>query len=154
MRTSDEPTILVDADACPVKQEIVELANIHSVAYKFIASYAHMKAEYRTDEWTFVDSSKEAVDLYIQNYSKRGDVVITQDIGLASTLLLNGVHVLSPRGNVYEEGHIHTALDMRYLSAKARRQGVYGKGPKPFKEEDRQRFKKELTKILSKIEGF
>lgn len=113
-----------------------------------------MKAEYRSDEWTFVDSSKEAVDLYIQNYSKRGDVVITQDIGLASTLLLNGVHVLSPRGNVYEEGQIHTALDMRYLSAKARRQGVYGKGPKPFKEEDRQRFKNELTKILSKIEGF
>ena len=101
-----------------------------------------------------MDSSKEAVDLYIMNHVQTGDIVVTQDIGLASTLLLKGVYVLSPKGKSYDEKDIHTALDLRYLSAKARRKGIYGKGPKPYSREDRSRFVKELTKILSKFEGF
>lgn len=112
-----------------------------------------MKSEQDGANWKFVDSSKEAVDLFIMNKVKQQDVVITQDIGLASTLLVKGVYVLSPRGKVIEEKDIHTALDLRYLSAKARRRGIYGKGPKPFTDDDRQRFKRNLMRILSKIEG-
>ncbi|MDQ0269483.1 YaiI/YqxD family protein [Cytobacillus purgationiresistens] len=145
--------ILVDADSCPVKSEIVEMADAFSVPVLFVASYAHMKNDLSDTAWKFVDSTKEAVDLYIMNHVKAGDVVVTQDIGLASTLLLNGVYVLSPKGNLYEESQIHTALDMRYLSAKARRRGVYGKGPKPYKAEDRRRFVDQLAKILSNFEG-
>ncbi|WP_338030780.1 DUF188 domain-containing protein [Cytobacillus citreus] len=51
------------------------------------------------------------------NHASPSDIVVTQGIGLASTLLLKGVYVLSPRGILYEEKEIHTALDMRYLSA-------------------------------------
>jgi uncharacterized protein YaiI (UPF0178 family) len=87
------------------------------------------------------------------NHVKAGDIVVTQDIGLASTLLLKEVHVMSPKGIIFEENEIHTALDMRYLSAKARRRGIYGKGPKPFSQDDRIRFIKQLTKILSNFEG-
>ncbi len=112
-----------------------------------------MTKEQEEMKWKYVDSSKEAVDLFIMNKVKKQDIVITQDIGLASTLLLKGVYVLSPRGIVMEEKDIQTALDMRYLSAKARRRGIYGKGPKSFSEDDRQRFKKNLKRILSKIEG-
>jgi uncharacterized protein len=83
------------------------------------------------------------------NHVKAGDLVITQDIGLASTLLPKDVYVLSPRGIPFEEKSIYLALDMRYLSAKARRNGVYGKGPKPFTNEDRIRFRNELIQILS-----
>ncbi|WP_407643412.1 DUF188 domain-containing protein [Cytobacillus dafuensis] len=104
-------------------------------------------------KWKFVDSRKEKVDLFIMNHALPSDIVITQDIGLASTLLLKGVYVLSPKGILYEEKENHTALDMRYLSSKARRRGIYGKGPKPYSREDRLRFVKELTKILSKFEG-
>ncbi|MBN6888903.1 uncharacterized protein ACUXCC_003804 [Cytobacillus horneckiae] len=144
---------MIDADSCPVKSEIVEIAKAFSVQYLFVASYAHMKNDRNDDEWKFVDSSKEAVDLYIQNHVRSRDIVVTQDIGLASTLLLDDVYVLSPKGNLYEESEIRTALDMRYLSAKARRRGIYGKGPKPYTAKDRQRFIDQLTKILSKFEG-
>lgn len=106
-----------------------------------------------TEIWKYVDTGKEAVDLYIMNHVKRKDIVVTQDIGLASTLLLREVFVLSPRGNLYDEKDIQTALDMRYLSAKMRRQGKYSKGPKPYTREDRQRFVKKLKEILSNFEG-
>jgi len=143
----------VDADSCPVKGEIVEIAKCYSVEVLFIASYAHMTREETEMKWKYVDSTKEAVDLFIMNAVKKQDIVITQDIGLASTLLLKNVHVLSPRGKIMEESEIATALDMRYLSAKARRRGIYGKGPKPFTEADRKNFQKNLIKVLSKIEG-
>lgn len=112
-----------------------------------------MKSDVNNMKWVYVDTSKEAADLYIMNHVKAGDLVITQDIGLASTLLLKGVYVLSPRGSLYEENSIHTALDMRYLAAKARKRGIYGKGPKSFSKQDRENFVQELSKILTKFEG-
>jgi uncharacterized protein len=147
------PTILVDADSCPVKEEIVEIANQFSIKILFVASYNHMKNNSMQVEWKYVDIGKEAADLYIMNHTRKGDIVITQDIGLASTLLPKGVHVLSVRGILFEEKDIQTALDFRYLKAKARKQGDYGKGPKPFTAEDRVRFVNQLTKILSNFAG-
>lgn len=81
----------------------------------------------------------------------RRDIVVTQDIGLASTLLLKEVFVLSPRGDLYKEKEMETALDLRFLSAKARRKGDYGKGPKPFSKEDRMKFIDSMSMILSNI---
>nr|WP_295969672.1 YaiI/YqxD family protein [uncultured Bacillus sp.] len=148
-----KPVIYVDADSCPVKEEIVENADEKGIEVFFIASYAHVKSDVNNMKWVYVDTSKEAADLYIMNHVKAGDLVITQDIGLASTLLLKGVYVLSPRGSLYEENSIHTALDMRYLAAKARKRGIYGKGPKSFSKQDRENFVQELSKILTKFEG-
>lgn len=88
------------------------------------------------------------------NNVKSGDAVVTQDIGLASTLLLKGVYVLSPRGILFEESEIRTAFEMRHLSAKARRRGVDGKGPKPFSQEDRSRFVQQLTRFCRILKGF
>lgn len=79
------------------------------------------------------------------------DVVVTQDIGLASLLLPKRVYTISPWGREYKEETIATALDLRFLSAKARRQGKYEKGPKAFKAEDRKAFTKQFAEILSKI---
>ncbi|MFO1443431.1 DUF188 domain-containing protein [Bacillus sp. Bva_UNVM-123] len=144
---------MVDADSCPVKEEIVEICKKYMAEAMFIASYAHMKNDLSDSAWIFVDSSKEAVDLYIMNHVEAGDVVVTQDIGLASTLLLKGVSVLSPRGILFQENEIQTALNMRYISAKARRRGIYAKGPKPFNQEDRSRFINQFSIILSNFEG-
>jgi uncharacterized protein YaiI (UPF0178 family) len=147
------PTILVDADSCPVKEEIVEIANQFSIKILFVASYNHLSHNSLQVEWKYVDVGKEAADLYIMNHTRKGDIVITQDIGLASTLLPKGVHVLSVRGILFEEKDIQTALDFRYLKAKARKRGDYGKGPKPLTANDRERFVKQLTKILSNFAG-
>lgn len=143
----------MDADSCPVKDEIVEIASRFSINVLFVASYNHIMNNSTYASWKYVDTGKEAADLYIMNHSANGDITVTQDIGLASTLLLKGVYVLSPKGILFEEKGIQTALDMRYISAKARRRGEYGKGPKPFSSGDRDRFVNELTKILSNFEG-
>lgn len=103
--------------------------------------------------WVYVDCEKEATDLYIMNHVKKHDLVITQDIGLASTLLAKGVIVISPKGIRYDEQTIITALDLRYLSAKARRQGMYGKGPKAYSKKDRITFKQELEEICRSLKG-
>lgn len=145
--------VYVDADSCPVKEDIVEIASYYHYELLFVASYAHMKRDNDEQKWKYVDSDKEAVDLFIMNATKKQDIVVTQDIGLASTLLLKQVTVLSLRGVIFKEESINTALDMRYLSAKARRKGVYGKGPKPYTEEDRQKFRRNFKRILSKDEG-
>lgn len=87
------------------------------------------------------------------NHVKDYDVVVTQDIGLTAALLGKKATVLHPRGFILDNNQIESALHMRYLSAKERRQGNYGKGPKAFTEEDKKRFKKKLNEILSKIKG-
>lgn len=130
-------------------KEIVEIAEQYSIPTVFVASYAHMKSDLGGLNWVFVDSEKEAVDLYVMNHVAKNDFAVTQDIGLASTLLAKGVYVISPRGILFEEKEIQTALDLRYLNAKARRQGVYGKGPKAFTLKDREKFTKGLDMLLS-----
>ncbi len=119
----------------------------------FVASYAHMKNDLQGQNWVFVDSHKEAVDLYIMNHVKKGDFAVTQDIGLASTLLAKGVYAISPRGILFEEKGMRTALELRHLSAKARRQGVHGKGPKAYTERDREKFIKGLSMLLSNFKA-
>jgi uncharacterized protein YaiI (UPF0178 family) len=75
---------------------------------------------------------KEAADLFIMNHAAKGDIAVTKDIGLASTLLPKGVYVLSPRGTLFEEKGILTALDMRFSSAKACRSESVEKGQNPY----------------------
>ena len=71
--------IYIDADSCPVKEEIVEITIDRGIVIQFVAFYAHMKNDVKNLKWKFVDSTKEAVDLYIMNHVKDGDLVITQD---------------------------------------------------------------------------
>lgn len=146
--------LFIDADSCPVKEEIVEIASKFRVRLLFVTSYNHLRNDSLNSDWHYVDMGKEAVDFYILNHTNRGDIVVTQDIGLASTLLLKGVKVLSPKGALFSEKDIQTTLDLRYLNAKARKKGIYGKGPKPFTVEDRQKFVNQLTEILSNFAGF
>ena len=73
-------------NSCPVKEEIVEIASTFSVKVLFIASYDHHgnnKTTYANATWKYVDSRKEAADLFIMNHTAKGDITVTQDIGLA-----------------------------------------------------------------------
>ncbi|MGF3103747.1 YaiI/YqxD family protein [Rossellomorea sp. DUT-2] len=143
----------MDADACPVKQEIIKITRGYGFDVVFVASNAHRKNTPDQGRWVYVDSSKEAADLYIMNHVRVHDVLVTQDIGLASLVLPKKVYAISPRGIAYREESIVTALDYRYVAAKERRRGNYGKGPKPFTNEDRETFSISFDKILSEIAG-
>lgn len=143
----------MDADACPVKEEISLISRRYSFGVVFVASHAHRKSEPEAGEWIYVDSSKESADLYIMNHVRPSDVLVTQDIGLASLVLPKHVYALSPRGKAYKEETIATALDYRYLAAKERRKGKYGKGPKAFTQSDRETFSANFENLLSQIAG-
>ncbi|MBP3039664.1 DUF188 domain-containing protein [Bacillaceae bacterium Marseille-Q3522] len=148
-----EKQIFVDADSCPVKDEIVEITKSIGIRPCFVASYAHVTDSDKQICWKYVDSSKEAADLYILNHVKTGDIVITQDTGLASILTAKKVISLSPDGHLFTEKEMQKILELRYLSAKARRQGIYDKGKKPFSNKERQKFVQQFTKILSNFAG-
>jgi uncharacterized protein len=142
--------LFVDADACPkpIKEEISFISRSFEINVYFIASYEHATNEKGVD-WIFVDTGPESVDLYIMNKIKKGDIVVTQDHGLGSILVSKGAIVITPRGKKLVEDDMPELLYSRYISAKERRAGNRTKGPKKFTQLDREKFAKELIKILS-----
>jgi len=145
--------IFVDADSCPVKKEVLSIAAAFSVPVIFVASIRHQLSKEIGGTWKYVDPDDQAADMYIFNHLRNKDLLVTQDIGLASLALSKGAFALSVRGYVYEEGKIESDLQFRYLAAKARRAGRHTKGPKALTNEDVQRFMQNLERILSKVAG-
>lgn len=144
-----KPILYVDADACPVKAEIVDICQQNNVEMVFVSSYAHTMTLPPVAKVVTVDSEKEAVDLYIMNKVKKDDICVTQDHALASILLAKGVFVLSPRGLIYREDTIGDMLEARHYNQKQRRMGARTKGPKAFEKKDRLHFARQLTALLN-----
>lgn len=149
-----KPTIVVDADACPVKREIVETARKHGVPVLLVASHDHRLQAENGVAIMQVDRSDQSVDLYIANRVVRGDIVVTQDFGLATIALARGAIALSPRGQQYDDGNIDYLMERRHELAKLRRGGGRTKGPKAMSDEDRACFQQKLTKVLESRQEF
>ncbi|GGD71341.1 YaiI/YqxD family protein [Paenibacillus nasutitermitis] len=145
---ANTPTIVVDADACPVKREIVEVARMMSIPVLMVASYDHRLEPGAGISVVQVDKGDQSVDLYIANHVARGDIVVTQDFGLATIVLAKGAIALSNRGQQYDESNIDYLMERRHELAKRRRSGGKTKGPKAMTAEDRIRFQQKLTKVL------
>ncbi|HVJ48804.1 YaiI/YqxD family protein [Desulfitobacterium sp.] len=127
--------ILVDADACP--HSALEICFKLGHQYHFevwtVANFNHhILSEYHI---TVGDNSQEA-DLKILNVTKAGDIVITQDFGLAGMVLAKGAYAMGPKGQEYRTETIDFLLEERELKAKFRRSGGRTKGPKKRTDED------------------
>ncbi|WP_314584563.1 YaiI/YqxD family protein [Paenibacillus terrigena] len=144
--------IVVDADACPVKQEIIQASRQFSVPVLMVASFDHRLQPSEGVEIVQVDRSDQSVDLYIANRIQAQDILVTQDFGLATIGLAKRAIVLSTRGQQYTDETIDFLLDRRHTQAKQRRSGKHSKGPKPFTDEDRQFFQHKLTKVLKNLQ--
>ncbi|KIL41712.1 hypothetical protein SD70_04875 [Gordoniibacillus kamchatkensis] len=144
----DDSRIFVDADACPVKDEIAETARAFDRLAVMVASHDHRLEPREGVQIVQVDRSDQAVDLYIANHIRRGDVLVTQDFGLAALALAKGAACLSTRGQRFEDGMIDYLLERRGESARRRRGGQRTKGPKAFTAGDREQFLHGLTKLL------
>ncbi|WP_135546775.1 YaiI/YqxD family protein [Paenibacillus cymbidii] len=149
---TDKPKIIVDADACPVKSEIVQAATEFRVPVLMVASYDHRLQPREGVIVVQVDRSDQSVDLYIANKAAPGDIVVTQDFGLATIVLARRAIALSVRGQMYTDRTIDFLLERRHEQAKQRRSGKYGKGPRAFTEEDRANFLHRLTKVLASMQ--
>ena len=151
-RLINNKRLLVDADACPVKDEIISNAATAGAEVLFVASYAAFRKEEQSlperVQMVYVDQGFQAADMYIANAARSGDIVVTNDYGLAALCLPRGAKVLSPRGSEYSASNMDDLLSQRHLSAKARRAGHRTKGPRAMSEEDKRAFQHKLTKLL------
>ncbi|RDW21276.1 YaiI/YqxD family protein [Oceanobacillus chungangensis] len=147
--------IYVDADACPVKNIIIEEGTRLEIPVTLVTSISHYSnAEQPTGiETIYVDTGAEAADYRIMKLAKKGDIIITQDYGLASLGLSKGCAVLHHKGFTYTNDNIDQLLQTRYLSAMARKSGKRTKGPKPFTDEDRMKFRKLFLQTISKLQN-
>ncbi len=140
--------ILVDADACPVKEAIVSIAKARQLDVLFVVS----TASYFDRGWNvrklLVDSIPQAVDIAIINRVEPGDIVVTQDYGLASLVLGRQGKAISPRGHIFHEDKIDQLLTQRHIRHEARKAGVRMKGQRKRSGKDEARFHKNLTLLI------
>ncbi|TDQ41725.1 YaiI/YqxD family protein [Aureibacillus halotolerans] len=143
-------SVFVDADACPVKDEVLQVSREYGIRVVFVASYSHFSPS-AIGHWIYVDSAKESADMYIVNHVAENDVAITDDYGLAGLLLPKRVYVLTSRGKSIHEGNITLHLNQRFLSQKARMAGQRSKGPTAIKQSDKAHFATALDTLLAKL---
>lgn len=142
--------IYVDADASPVKDIVIEVAKQHEINVVLVKSISHYSHDEQPAgvETIYVDTGADAADYRIMELARPNDLIITQDYGLASLGLGKGCLVLHHKGFAYTNENIDQLLQTRHLSAKARRSGQKTKGPKPFTDEDRQKFRLLLARTI------
>ncbi len=139
--------ILVDADACPVKQIIVKAAREHGVPVVMFIDTSHVLNDGYSEVIT-VDKSADSVDIALANRASRGDIVVTQDYGVAALVLPKGVRALNQNGLVYTNDNIDRLLFERHLGQKVRRAGGRTGGPRKRTAEDDERFERTFRAIL------
>ncbi len=142
--------VLVDADACPVLEIIRRVCAASDVRVVTVASFRH---DIGGEHHVMVGPEPEAADLALINRTTRGDVVVTQDWGLAALALAKGAHALSPWGHVFQADEMEGRLAQRALSARLRRGGVRLPGPPRRTPADDQAFTAALTALLSRHHG-
>jgi uncharacterized protein len=133
--------ILIDADACPVKDETYRVAARHGVK-TFVVSNAWMNVP-RGDpliEQVVVPSGLDVADDWIAERARRGVVVITADIPLAARAIKAGADAIAPNGKPFTEQSIGNVLATRNLMDELRSSGAITGGPKPFAAKDRSAF--------------
>lgn len=146
------PRILVDADACPVTREVEIVARKHGLPVVLLCDEHHViRSEYA--QVRNVSSGADAVDIALMNLCCRGDIVVTQDYGVAAMALGKGAYALHHSGKRYTDENIDVMLMERHLARKARR--ASGKhhlhGPSKFTPEDRQRFSRVLEDLIKNV---
>jgi len=160
---SNPISLYIDADACPVKQEIYRVAERHAgkgVALKvFVVSNSPIAVPRDMGELierVVVGSGMDEADHWIAERAKRGDIVITADVPLASRAVKSGADVIAPNGKPFTEESIGMALATRNLMDSLRSAGEITGGPKPFAPRDRSEFLSALDLAIVRLtrEGF
>ena len=138
----------MDADACPVKDEVYRVAGRYEVPVTVVSNQRMRVPDREGIELVLVDDGFDAADDWIVERAGSGDVIISSDIPLASRCLEKGAQVLGPKGKDFTDENIGDALASRELSSQLREMGAMTGGPAPFQKRDRSRFLHRLDEIL------
>ena len=140
--------IYVDADACPVKTEVLKVAERHGVAVTFVSNGGLRPSRDPMVRHVVVSKGADAADDWIVEHARPNDVAVTADIPLAARLVQLGVHVLGPAGRPFTPETIGMAVAMRDLKQHLRETGEGNGYNAGFTPQDRSRFLGELDRIL------
>jgi uncharacterized protein YaiI (UPF0178 family) len=141
--------VIVDADACPKSclQTVKKLARQLGFRVITVASFNH---NIDNEEHIIVGNEKDAADLAVVNRTEAGDIVVTQDWGLAALILAKQGRAIAPNGNIYRDSRMDNMLEERSLLAKFRRSGGRTKGPSKRRGEDDARFEANFRRMVEK----
>ena len=144
--------ILVDADACPVVGLVEEIASAHGLPVTFLCDTNHVLTSSYSRVKT-IGAGRDAVDFALVNLCRQGDVVVTQDYGVAAMALGKGAYGIHQSGKWYTEDNIGGLLMDRHLAQKARRASGkhHLKGPKKRTAADDEAFAASLERLLDHI---
>ena len=143
--------IFVDADACPVIDIVEDIATKYNIPVTLLCDTNHvLTSDY--SEVVVVGAGADAVDYKLISICHRGDIVVTQDYGVAAMALGKGAFAIHQSGKWYTNENIDQMLMERHLNKKARRASSRNhiKGPRKRTEEDDQRFAESFEKLLRK----
>ncbi|MCY1671351.1 YaiI/YqxD family protein [Novosphingobium sp. SL115] len=144
--------ILIDADACPVKDETYKVAIRYRVPVVVVSNSPIRVPHDPLISRKVVSDAFDAADDWIVEHTTSGTVVITADILLADRCLKLGATVIAPNGNPFTSSSIGSAIAMRAIMADLRAGGDIVGGPPPFRHTDRSRFLSSLDKVLVKLQ--
>jgi uncharacterized protein len=143
--------ILVDADACPVKDEIYKVALRHAVLVKIVSNAPFRVLAHPLVERVVVGDGFDEADNWIAERATAHSIVVTADILLADRALKAGATVLAPNGKPFTTNSIGTAIATRAIMADLRAGGDVHGGPAPFAKQDRSRFLAALDEALVRM---
>lgn len=144
-------TLYVDADACPVKDEIYKVADRHKLDVHVVSNSPIALPRTPNVHRVVVASGPDVADDWIAERVSRGDVVITADIPLASRCVKAGADVIAPNGKAFTEATIGPALATRNLMDELRSAGHATSGPRPFSPRDRSAFLSALDLAIVRL---
>jgi uncharacterized protein YaiI (UPF0178 family) len=145
--------IWVDADACPgaVRDIVIRAANRRAIDTAFIANKPLFVPQAPHLSFIQVSLGPDVVDQHIIEQAQCGDLVITQDIPLAATLVAQGIVVISPHGTLFSESNIGERLASRNLMSDLRDFGLVTGGPRPFGEKEKRAFANAFDQALTRL---
>jgi uncharacterized protein len=141
-------TIYVDADGCPVKNEVYRVAKRFGLKVYLVANSRMGVPQEELFELVIVNERFNAADDWIVEQVRDQDIVVSSDIPLAARCLEKGARVIDPKGRIFTEESIGNALASRELMAYLRDMGDITGGPAPFEKRDRSRFLQSLDKVI------
>ena len=148
MKEELKKTVLVDADACPVKEIIIRIAKEFQYPVVFFIDTSHV-LEDSYAEVVNIGKGGDAVDFTIVNRVREGDIVVTQDYGLAAMVLSKGARAIHPGGLIYTDENLDRLLMVRHVNAKIRRAGGRHAGAKKRMSSDDIRFEQAFRSLCA-----
>jgi uncharacterized protein len=140
--------ILIDADGCPVVDITIKIARKFNIDVIIMCDTSHMFDKPGV-ETIILPKGADSVDFALVNKVNKGDIVVTQDYGLAAMVLSKKGYPINQNGKVYTNENIDQLLFTRHISKKVRGSGGRMKGPKKRQKEDDIRFEESLIALLN-----